>query len=77
MNSHERDGAEVQVLHSRSRRSDSEASLILTITGEGDCEVSAEEKLIVDIRGAGNVYYKGNPVLDATVTGTGQIIFVE
>ncbi len=49
----------------------------ITITGEGDCEVSAEEKLIVDIRGAGNVYYKGNPVLDATVTGTGQIIFVE
>ncbi|MEL6591441.1 MAG: head GIN domain-containing protein [Bacteroidota bacterium] len=49
----------------------------ITITGEGDCEISAEEKLIVDIRGSGNVYYKGNPVLDATVTGTGQIIFVE
>lgn len=49
----------------------------IVINGSGDCEVNVTEKLAVEIYGSGNVFYKGQPVLDATVTGTGEITYVE
>jgi hypothetical protein len=49
----------------------------IVINGSGDCEVNVADKLGVDIRGSGNVFYKGNPTLDVTITGTGEVSHVE
>ena len=49
----------------------------IDITGSGDCEVFAQDKLDVLIQGSGNVYYKGTPVLEVTITGTGEVSYVE
>lgn len=46
----------------------------ISITGEGDCYVTAMDKLDVLITGKGNVYYKGQPTVDSDIQGTGAVI---
>ncbi len=43
----------------------------------GDIKVSATNKIKVQILDIGNIYYKGNPEIEATITGTGKIIKVD
>ena len=47
---------------------------IITSTGVGNCEVYVLDELTVTISGVGNVYYKGNPTINSTITGLGQLI---
>lgn len=46
----------------------------LNISGTGDSQVSASDQLNIIISGAGNVFYKGNPDIDSTILGVGEII---
>lgn len=46
----------------------------ITFTGVGDCEVHVIDELTVILSGVGNIYYKGNPTINSTITGTGQLI---
>jgi len=44
-------------------------------SGTNDCYVNAIERIDADLRSVGNIYYSGNPpVVNANVTGTGQLI---
>ena len=46
----------------------------LTLIGSGDCEVHCTESMNVFIDGSGNVYYKGNPSIQISVEGSGEVI---
>jgi hypothetical protein len=46
----------------------------ITITGSGDIFTFVENSLIAFISGSGNIYLKGNPTIDKTITGSGRII---
>lgn len=46
----------------------------ITSSGFGDCKVFVNSKLDVIITGSGNIYYKGNPDINANITGTGTVI---
>ena len=46
----------------------------VSVVGEGNCSVYAEEKLKIRIKGSGNVQYKGNPpTTDFKNKGSGEI----
>ena len=42
--------------------------------GPGNSYVNACDKLDVEIKSSGNIYYSGNPVLNSDITGSGQLI---
>ena len=44
------------------------------ITGTGSCEITATESLDAILEGTGSLYYRGNPVINADVSGTGKVI---
>jgi len=44
------------------------------ITGIGDSYVTVANKLVVIITGNGNVYYKGDPIVESTISGNGNVI---
>ena len=46
----------------------------ITITGSGDVFTFVENSLIAFISGSGNIYLKGNPTINKTITGSGKII---
>lgn len=46
----------------------------ITINGSGDAEVQVSQNLKANISGSGNIYYKGNPVVDSHVSGSGKLI---
>jgi len=46
----------------------------INISGEGDCYVTAFDKLDVIIEGQGNIYYQGQPEIHSDITGIGEII---
>jgi hypothetical protein len=46
----------------------------VTITGSGDVFAFVENSLIAFISGSGNIYLKGNPTINKTITGSGRII---
>jgi hypothetical protein len=46
----------------------------VSISGSGDAELSVTQKLKATLGGSGNVYYKGNPVVDVVSSGSGQAI---
>lgn len=46
----------------------------ITITGSGDTFNLVENSLIAFISGSGNIYLKGNPTINKTITGSGRII---
>ncbi len=43
------------------------------LSGSGSATVRVAERLTVTISGAGSVYYLGDPEVDSSVTGTGQV----
>ncbi|WP_053992270.1 GIN domain-containing protein [Mangrovimonas sp. TPBH4] len=45
----------------------------IKIEGSGDCEVNCSNQLDVNIEGSGNIYYIGNPVISAQITGSGEV----
>lgn len=45
----------------------------IKISGSGSCWVNATRNLVVRILGSGNVYYKGNPAIDSSILGPGQV----
>lgn len=45
-----------------------------TMVGSGDLEINCADALRVSIEGTGNIYYLGNPVIEATIEGSGQVI---
>lgn len=47
---------------------------IVSLPGSGNCEINAINNLDAFIGGSGNIYYTGNPVISATITGSGEII---
>jgi hypothetical protein len=47
---------------------------IVMSTGVGNCEILVNNYLEVDISGAGNVYYRGEPEIISTGTGLGDLI---
>ncbi len=49
-------------------------SCFVTNEAEGDIRVQAVEYINAEINGSGNVYYRGSPAIDVTVTGTGELI---
>ena len=46
----------------------------IDISGSGDCEITATDELNVIIRGSGSVFYRGNPVISSSISGSGDII---
>ncbi len=46
----------------------------ISITGTGNAEVNVSEELNATISGVGFVYYRGNPVITANITGEGAVI---
>jgi hypothetical protein len=46
----------------------------IRISGSGDAEVRASDRLDVRISGSGDVFYKGNPLLDVSISGSGEVI---
>jgi len=44
------------------------------ISGIGNIFVTVEEYANIRITGAGDLHYKGNPIIDADITGSGKII---
>ena len=49
-------------------------SCTVTVTGTGSCEIFAKTNLVVNIKGSGNVYYKGTPSISQNITGSGKLI---
>jgi Putative auto-transporter adhesin, head GIN domain len=47
---------------------------IIISSGVGDCKIESIDFLDVNISGVGNVYYRGNPEIESTITGIGQLI---
>ncbi len=45
--------------------------------GVGDIRITVNDHLKVNSKGVGKVYYKGNPVVDANVSGTGGLVKVD
>jgi hypothetical protein len=45
----------------------------IKISGSGSCWLTAIKNLVVWIAGSGSVYYKGNPAIDSTILGSGQV----
>ena len=43
-------------------------------SGSGDCEINCTDTLGGSNSGSGSVFYKGNPSLDVTSTGSGQVV---
>ncbi len=46
----------------------------ITITGSGDTFSFVENSLVAFLSGSGNIYLKGNPTINKTITGSGRII---
>jgi hypothetical protein len=40
----------------------------------GSATVRVQDRLTVTIRGSGNVYYIGDPVVDSSITGSGAVV---
>ena len=45
----------------------------IDIAGAGDVDVSVSDTLNVTISGTGNVCYRGDPEVDSTITGSGEV----
>lgn len=46
----------------------------ITASGSGDAEVTVTKNIKATLKGSGNVYYKGNPVIDAITSSSGRMI---
>lgn len=52
-------------------------SAIVVHDGVGDIRIAVSNHLRVNVKGVGKVYYKGNPTVDADVSGTGGLVKVD
>lgn len=52
------------------------ATTEVTVSGSGDTEIMATERLKVDISGSGDVFYQGDPQLEVRVNGSGRVVKV-
>jgi len=43
------------------------------IGGSGNCWVNSVKNLVAKLAGSGNVIYKGNPLVDSTILGSGNV----
>ena len=43
------------------------------ISGSGNCWVNSTKNLIVRLAGSGNVIYRGNPLIDSSIAGSGKV----
>lgn len=48
----------------------------ISISGSGEAEVSVDEYLYADISGSGTIYYKGNPIIESRISGSGKLVRV-
>ena len=55
----------------------STSNCIVNTIGTGDCEVFCDDDLNVKIVGTGDVYYKGQPIIEADITGSGKLIHMD
>ncbi len=46
----------------------------ITLTGSGNIEVSASDRISGNIVGAGNIHYRGEPTIDVNITGAGSVV---
>ncbi len=46
----------------------------ITLTGSGNIEVSASDRISGNITGAGNIHYRGEPAIDVNITGAGSVV---
>lgn len=46
----------------------------INLPGAGDCEVFVKVALDVSISGVGNVYYRGDPTITQSISGSGRLI---
>jgi hypothetical protein len=44
------------------------------ISGSGNCEVTVNTRLDVDIDGSGSVFYKGTPSIKDHISGSGRVV---
>ena len=44
------------------------------IIGSGNCEITTDERMDVIIEGSGNVFYKGSPLLQTDIIGSGRVV---
>lgn len=42
----------------------------INVDGSGNFEVACTEELIIEVQGSANIIYKGDPIIDKTVTGS-------
>ncbi|MBC8048346.1 MAG: DUF2807 domain-containing protein [Fimbriimonadaceae bacterium] len=47
------------------------------ISGSGDLEINAMDKIEGSISGSGDLYYKNSPIINISVSGSGEIIHVD
>jgi hypothetical protein len=45
----------------------------ITISGSGQCYITARKEINATISGSGDVYYNGNPQVNTTVAGSGKV----
>lgn len=46
----------------------------IEIIGSGECRITTANQMEVIIEGSGSVYYKGQPVIESDITGSGTIV---
>jgi hypothetical protein len=44
------------------------------ISGSGNCEITVNDDLDVAVDGSGSVYYKGSPIINEDITGSGRVV---
>ena len=49
----------------------------ISISGSGDARINVIDSLSVNIAGSGNIYYKGSPVINKTISGTGSVTQIQ
>jgi hypothetical protein len=52
----------------------SAGSCQVDISGSGNCEITANNRLDVSIDGSGSVYYKGTPSIQNHISGSGRVV---
>ncbi len=52
----------------------SSSSTRVDISGDGDCNISVDDLLKVEVSGSGRVCYLGNPTITNDISGDGQIV---
>ena len=50
---------------------------VVNLSGSGEVEVSVIDLLTAAISGEGSIYYKEDPTVHETITGTGRVVHVD